>query len=112
MVVPLSALLISSQLTLIAADRLPRFGIEASCRGLAVVELDSSTFSRCVGDEQIARKQLQQQWSRFSPASHRECVEEQGDGGGSSSYVELLGCLTTARDAAVLNAHSEYIVTP
>ena len=52
----------------------------------------------CLRSEQSARETLVSQWTQFTPATKRECLEIQGDGATSRSYVELLTCLQMAND--------------
>jgi hypothetical protein len=52
----------------------------------------------CLKSEQSARETLVSQWTQFTPATRRECLEIQGDGATSRSYVELLTCLQMAND--------------
>jgi hypothetical protein len=61
---------------------------------------DSSQVSEqgCLKSEQSARETLVSQWTLFTPATRRECLENQGDGATSRSYVELLTCLQMAND--------------
>lgn len=73
-----------------AADRLPAFDINQSCKAEASgtgVGADA-----CLRDEKDAKDQLAKNWSGFSAAQKRACVEESSVGG-DQSYVELLTCL-------------------
>lgn len=90
-----SMIVLSSQLVVPVADGLPNFDIARSCKldvaattGLSV---DQSTKS-CVNDEQIAKRQLAGQWSKF-PAPGRASCTSQESIGGTPSYVSLLTCL-------------------
>ena len=97
----LAMLLISAPLILFAADGPPTLNVEPGCRGVEKLDpVDAPTFEGCMRDEQSALSELRAQWSEFSAASRRECTAETRLPGGSPSYVELLECLTMARDAA------------
>lgn len=91
---PLALLL---PLAIAASDAVPRFNIEPTCKG----GLDSpglnERYSRCISEEQEARKKLEANWSRY-PAGDRElCARTAGMGSGS--YVELQTCLDMDADA-------------
>ena len=98
MLLPFSALILASQLTVTVADSVPKFNIERGCKMDSTstnldVGLDEST-KRCVQDEQQARDQFQTQWSQFAPSDRALCTSETTQGGGvPPSYVELLTCL-------------------
>jgi hypothetical protein len=61
-------------------------------------------FDRCSRDEAIALRQLQQAWTNFAGADKKICVGESTIGG-FASYVGLLSCLETARDAVSANTN-------
>jgi len=82
------------------ADEVPTFDLRKTCKDdvLAYQGTASGQASNtgCIRSEQEARTTLASQWTQFSPASKRECVELQGDAAGPQSYVELLTCLQMA----------------
>lgn len=82
------------------ADDLPRFNFEPSCKG----GLDSpglnERYTRCISEENNARKQLEGSWSSWPAADRGQCIDTARMG--APSYVELLTCLQMARDAAKL----------
>jgi hypothetical protein len=95
MPISISMIVVSSQLVVTVADKVPTFDIARSCKldvaataGLAV---DQSVKS-CVSDEKRARQQLASQWSKFSGSSKAECIPQESIGG-TPSYVSLLTCL-------------------
>jgi len=95
MPISISMIVMSSQLVVAVADRVPAFDINRSCRldlaataGLSV----DQTAKSCVSDEKKARQQLATQWSKFSVSSKAECVPQESIGG-TPSYVSLLTCL-------------------
>ena len=95
MAISISMIVVSSQLVVTVAERLPTFDIARSCKldvaataGLAVAESVKS----CIRDEKKARQQLASQWSNFSGPSKAECIPQESIGG-TPSYVSLLTCL-------------------
>ena len=95
MPISISMIVVSSQLAVAVADRVPAFDINRSCRldlaATAGLSVDQTTKS-CVNDEKRARQQLASQWSKFSTSSKAECVPQESIGG-TPSYVSLLTCL-------------------
>jgi hypothetical protein len=88
-------IVLSTQLVVAVADRVPAFDIARSCKldvaattGLSV---DQSVKS-CVNDENKARQQLASRWSKFSASSKAQCIPQESIGG-TPSYVSLLTCL-------------------
>ena len=92
------------------AAEVPTFDLHKTCKADVVAYQstttgqasgqDSSQVSEqgCLKSEQSARETLVSQWTQFTPATRRECLEIQGDGATSRSYVELLNCLQMAND--------------
>ncbi|HWV40363.1 hypothetical protein [Pseudorhodoplanes sp.] len=82
------------------SDAVPRFNIEPTCKG----GLDSpglnERYSRCISEEQDARKKLESNWSRYPAGDRANCARSAGMGSGS--YVELLTCLEMDADARQL----------
>jgi hypothetical protein len=95
MPVSVAMIVVSSQLVVAVADRVPTFDVSRSCRldltATAGLTVDQSLKS-CVGDEKRARQKLASQWSKFSAPSKAECIPQEGIGG-TPSYVSLLTCL-------------------
>jgi len=92
---PLALLL---PLAIAAADSVPTFNVEPSCKG----GLDSpglnERYSRCIAEEKDARSKLEAGWSKYPAADRVQCSDTSRMG--TPSYVELLTCLEMARDAA------------
>ena len=94
MPISISMIVVSSQLVVAVADRVPTFDIARSCKldvaatGLSV----DQSIKSCVNDERKARQQLTSQWSKFSASSKAECIPQESIGG-TPSYVSLLTCL-------------------
>jgi hypothetical protein len=83
-----------------AQGAVPTFDISRTCRAEAADA--PATRDGCMKDEQGARDQLSAQWAQFSPADKTSCVQPALNISGIRSYVELLTCLETARDARKL----------
>lgn len=82
--------------------RVPNFNVQRNC-GLEAEGATNiqATKKSCVQDEDQAKKQLDQQWTKLGPKAKRECVGESRIG--DQSYVELLTCLQMTSD---WNRHS------
>ncbi len=75
------------------AGSLPMVDIENIChsaRSAALPEEQATAYAGCLRDEQDAREQLRQNWTKYSPRAHGACA---GDQALMFSYVELLTCL-------------------
>jgi len=88
-------IIVSTQLVVAVADRVPAFDIARSCKldvaattGLSV----DQSLKSCVNDENKARQQLASQWSKFTASSKAQCIPQESVGG-TPSYVSLLTCL-------------------
>ena len=95
MPISFSMIILSSQLVVAVADRVPKFDIARSCKldiaATAGLSVDQS-MKNSVRDEQQARQQLGKRWSKI-PASARASCTGQESIGGTPSYVSLLTCL-------------------
>jgi hypothetical protein len=106
---PMRALLLfvalcSTASALYAAPRrqlgqLPSFDIQRNCSNEAS---DSGNYEQtkaeCVRDENDAKKQLDQRWSKLAASKAKsQCLEESRIGG-DQSYTELLTCLKMSSD--------------
>jgi hypothetical protein len=88
-----AALLITFATPSLAAEEVPQFDIEATCRAAQPLgPEDTDPFSGCMSDEKTAEDDLHRQWSSFNPDSRATCVRETGIGG-YPSYVEVLTCM-------------------
>ena len=63
---------------------------------------DASEQEKCQEGERKAREQLVEDWEEFAGADRTRCSEMVSSIPGSGSYVELLSCLETAREARKL----------
>ncbi len=76
-----------------AAQQLPTFNIEETCRAAHPLgPEDRDPYQGCMKDEGAARNELQRQWMRFEAGNRDLCAEETRVGG-YPSYVEVLTCL-------------------
>jgi hypothetical protein len=89
----------------LAADSVPKFDVERTCRAAGVSGLPGRDSTSCQRDEQDARSKLEEAWSQYSVADRKQC-----DGlvttGGAASYVELLTCLEMAKQTKELRKDS------
>jgi hypothetical protein len=90
-----------------SAERLPTFDVGPTCRGATRPEAALRDQTReaaretCFNKESQARDELQEKWAGF-PAEHRaDCVRTTSVGG-IPSYVQLMTCLETRRDAKTI----------
>jgi hypothetical protein len=109
----MAAMMLSSQVTLVAAEGPPKLNAEPSCRAAADSAAMGSLgggnvrdLASCMRDENEARDQLGKEWAQFSPDDQQRCTSETRMGG-SPSYVELLVCLEMIRDAKNPSMSSE-----
>src|SRR4030088_2048051 len=86
-----------------AADKVPDFNVEASCRDAASRAAPVGTFDACMRKEREARAQLAGQWAEFTSGDKSHCLGLSSLGG-MPTYTELLACLESARDARNLRA--------
>jgi hypothetical protein len=101
MLIQFSALVLSSQLLIAAADNFPKFNIEHGCQAdsTSASDLDLNPgldewINGCMKDERKARDQLQSLWSQFATSDRGMCNQETTDlSDVPPGYVELLTCL-------------------
>ena len=103
MLIPISMVVLGTQLVITVADGVPQYDIARGCRLDSTQAFDlntgqNETIKRCVSDEQRAMAQLQTQWSQFVESERTQCTGE-ANIGGTPSYVDLLTCLQLAKDA-------------
>lgn len=80
------------------ADKMPKLDVESSCREAKIYGMTNpeETFKNCMLDEEDARKQLEQHWSHYKPATKRNCLAAGAQP--SPSYVELLTCIEVTEE--------------
>lgn len=100
MMLAVPVVLFEMTLALSASDRMPVFDVKPGCTAAtSLMSLDPKRQKLCLVDEATARAAVAKQWSRFPAGDRTRCsAEAQLDG--TPSYVELLECLTLAREAA------------
>jgi hypothetical protein len=89
---------IAGSLVLAAAQPVPTFDVDPSCRAAALSAAAAKDMTTCRDKEQTARDEIAKQWSEVSDADKAQCVPL-SKLGGSPSYVELLTCIELTREA-------------
>jgi hypothetical protein len=92
----LSFLLFGLQFTVAFADGPPKLDVSISCNGAS--RLTGRDKEACLLDEGAGRRTLTKNWSKYSTEDKTHCVTHVQTGR-AFSYVELLSCLDTMRDA-------------
>jgi len=64
-------ILTATQIVL-AADSVPKFDVERTCRAAGGAGLPGRDSAECQRDEQDARSKLDKDWSQYSAAQHSE----------------------------------------
>ena len=100
-----SIILTATQIVL-AADSVPKFDLERTCRGAIAADLPGRDSASCQQDEQAAHSQLEKVWSQYNAAQRSEC-DTLVTTGGEPSYVELLTCLEMTKQAKELPEDSK-----
>jgi hypothetical protein len=85
----MSTATLGSHLVIAIADRVPDFDVRPSCR--------ESSISDCLGQEQIARGKLAEEWPRFTAREKARCAAD-ARYAGAPSYVGWLTCLQINAD--------------
>ena len=101
----LPIILTASQIVL-AADQVPKFDVERTCRPAATVGLPGRDAAACQRDENEARAKVEELWTQYKQAQRSECVGFVGLDR-APSYVELQTCLEIAKDFAELREASK-----
>jgi hypothetical protein len=110
---PLShAVLFLGAYLVLAADEVPRFDYEATCRApLLPSDQEKGLEQDCLNSHKRARSQLEQQWGQFSAAAKSRCSQA-STLGAAPSYVELITCLENARDTNLDADRAPVTTTP
>src|SRR5258705_3238070 len=84
-----------------AQDRLPVLNVEPASHAYSARQPDPQRgFTSCMEQEQRARAELEKDWSQFASQDRQRCLNTTTQSGGKTpSYIEVLGCVTVARDA-------------
>jgi hypothetical protein len=80
----IASAILSSQLVVTVADRVPNLDVKPGCR--------ESSISDCLSLEEAARAELAKGWPNFSPREKAQCAEEAKQAG-APSYIQWLTCL-------------------
>ncbi|EIM25502.1 hypothetical protein [Microvirga lotononidis] len=80
-----------------AAQELPRFNVEATCKeAQPLVPQDTNPYDSCMRDETAAQRQLREIWNSTAESVRATCARE-AQIGGTPSYVDMLTCLQVAQ---------------
>jgi len=93
---PLLPIILTASHVILAADTMPKFDVERTCRPAAAVGLPGRGAASCQRDENDARTKLEQVWARYNAAQHIHCTGF-AELDRAPSYVELLSCLEIAK---------------
>jgi hypothetical protein len=91
--------LLTASHVVLAAETIPKFNVELTCRAAAEASTSPGRGSRdCQRDETDAQGKLQQDWAQYTSTQRANCVRFAGLDR-APSYVELLTCLEMAKQA-------------
>jgi hypothetical protein len=81
----------------VADNSFPQFNPGPGCKAASAINQSidlavSQDYKACMADENSAKQELQQSWSKYSANDKRRCVGQTMDGG-MPSYVEVQECL-------------------
>ena len=93
-----------------AAERVPVFNVEPSCRAAASRAGSPDYASICLREEQQARDEIARLWPQFPAGDKARCVPL-STLGGTPTYTELLTCLEMVRDARRIRDSNEPATT-
>ena len=96
----LPIILTASQIVL-AADGVPKFNIDLTCRAAAESSDPVRGVKACQRDESEARSTLERDWTKYSAVQRTGCLRFAALGS-APSYVELLTCLEMAKEVEAL----------
>jgi hypothetical protein len=107
MAFPVLALVLRTQVVMVAASGVPVLDMNPTCGSAArrVLTGTDSAAGRetCLASERRAREELEKRWSSFNAADRTSCGRLVTMGG-PPSYVELLTCLEMSADARRVRA--------
>ncbi|MGA8825187.1 MAG: hypothetical protein WB613_20410 [Pseudolabrys sp.] len=100
-------IILTASHVVLAADTVPKFDVERTCRPAAAAGiLPGRDSSACQRDENDARSKLEQDWTQYTAAQRNQCAGFAGLDR-APSYVELLTCLEMAKQAKELPQESK-----
>ena len=89
------------------ADNVPKLNVVPSCEAAAGNSVVAGRDTKaCLADEQGAREELAKNWGQYRAADRQMCSTLVSKGG-PASYVELLSCVQTMRDARSISKASD-----
>jgi hypothetical protein len=94
---PMSATIVAATI-FVAADQVPNWNVEPSCRLQVGKTTLISDMKVCMDHEREARAQLVREWNQFAAADKAHCLRLSSLGG-EPSYADLVTCLELQRDA-------------
>jgi|HubBroStandDraft_5_1064220.scaffolds.fasta_scaffold1283631_1 hypothetical protein len=100
---PLGALLLSSNLLIAVADHVPKIDLGKTCRIAASVigAPTKNDIDVCIADEQDAHNQIVKDWGQFPAIAKDRCIRASTEY--LPSYVEMITCLQMTKDAKDLS---------
>jgi hypothetical protein len=84
-----------------AEVRVPTLDVAKACKSMSSLAAGQLSSDKCLEQENAAKAELEKSWSTFSAGDREKCTGL-ANLGGYPSYIELLGCVQTARDARSL----------
>jgi hypothetical protein len=101
---PLGALLLSSNLLIAVADGVPKIDLGKTCRIAASVigAPTKNDIDTCIADEQDAHNEIVKNWAQFPAVAKERCVRASTEY--LPSYVEMITCLQMTKDAKDLSS--------
>jgi hypothetical protein len=100
-------IILTASHVVLAADTVPKFDVERTCRPAAAAGiLPGRDSSACQRDENDARSKFEQDWTQYTAAQRNQCAGFAGLDR-APSYVELLTCLEMAKQAKELPQESK-----
>ena len=94
----LASIIVLAGLSAAQAADVPTLNVERMCRAAAATASTTDYEQRCIKSEHAARDELVRQWQNFPPTDQQQCTAL-ATLAGSASYVQLISCLESNRDA-------------
>jgi len=94
----LASILLLAGLSVAQAADVPTLNVERMCHEAAAIASTTDYEERCIKSEHAARDELVRQWRDFPPTDQQQCTAL-ATLAGSASYVQLITCLESNRDA-------------
>ncbi|MGA9282889.1 MAG: hypothetical protein WBW00_16620 [Pseudolabrys sp.] len=100
-------IILTASHVLLAADSVPKFDVERTCRPAAeAAVLPGRDSAACQRDERVERGKPERDWARYNAAQKRQCAGFAALDR-APSYVELLTCLELAKQTQELPPDSK-----